>query len=299
MKEIVIPENYNYIAVFLTFACNLKCSYCINYFEKGSFSNTHLSGKQWVKALNRITSRDDLPITIQGGEPTLHKDFIYMVNHIREDLNIDLLTNLQFDVDSFIEQVNPDRLKRNAPYASIRVSYHPAQMNLSELIEKTLKMQEAGFSIGLFGVLHPEQEDEILAAKEKCLKLGIDFRTKDFLGYHNGDLYGAYLYQDACTMEKAKEVLCKTSELIVGPGGEVYRCHHDLYEGFPPIGNLLDEDFQVHDVFRPCSVYGFCNPCDIKVKTNRFQLFGHTSVEIIKESEKKQMEAQDNLYNIL
>ena len=134
MKEIVIPENYNYIAVFLTFACNLKCSYCINYFEKGSFSNTHLSGKQWVKALNRITSRDDLPITIQGGEPTLHKDFIYMVNHIREDLNIDLLTNLQFDVDSFIEQVNPDRLKRNAPYASIRVSYHPAQMNLSELI---------------------------------------------------------------------------------------------------------------------------------------------------------------------
>jgi len=160
-------------------------------------------------------------------------------------------------------------------------------------------MQEAGFSIGLFGVLHPEQEDEILAAKEKCLKLGIDFRTKDFLGYHNGDLYGAYLYQDACTMEKAKEVLCKTSELIVGPGGEVYRCHHDLYEGFPPIGNLLDEDFQVHDVFRPCSVYGFCNPCDIKVKTNRFQLFGHTSVEIIKESEKKQMEAQDNLYNIL
>ncbi len=92
-------------------------------------------------------------------------------------------------------------------------------------------------------------------------------------------------------MEKEEEVLCKTTELIVGPGGEVYRCHHDLYEGFPPIGNLLDEAFQIKDIFKPCSVYGFCNPCDIKVKTNRFQQYGHTSIEIIRESEMEQMEA--------
>jgi MoaA/NifB/PqqE/SkfB family radical SAM enzyme len=291
MKEIIIPENYNYIAVFLTFACNLNCSYCINHFESGNFSKKHLSGGQWVKVLNRITSRDDLPITIQGGEPTLHKDFIYIINHIREDLNIDILTNLQFDIYSFIEKVNPDRLKRNAPYASIRVSYHPTQMNLDDLIEKTLKMQEAGFSMGLFGVLHPEQEDEILSAKEECLKLKIDFRIKEFLGHYNGKLYGTYLYPDACTMEKVEEVLCKTTELIVGPGGEVYRCHHDLYEGVSPVGNLMDVVFQIKEIFKPCSFYGFCNPCDIKVKTNRFQQYGHTSVEIIKKSEKKQMRA--------
>jgi len=162
-------------------------------------------------------------------------------------------------------------------------------MNLDELIEKTLKMQEAGFSIGLFGVLHPEQEEEILSAREKCLKLGIDFRTKEFLGQHNGNLFGTYFYPDACTMEKAEEVFCKTTELIIGPGGEVYRCHHDLYEGSPPVGNLMDDSFEIQEIFRPCSRYGFCNPCDIKVKTNRFQQYGHTSVEIIKESEKKLM----------
>ena len=37
---------------------------------------------------------------------------------------------------------------------------------------------------------------------------------------------------------------------------------------------------QIDGKFRPCEVYGHCNPCDIKVKTNRFQVFGHTSVEI-------------------
>ncbi|MBI5232727.1 MAG: radical SAM protein, partial [Deltaproteobacteria bacterium] len=38
--------------------------------------------------------------------------------------------------------------------------------------------------------------------------------------------------------------------------------------------------FDIEDIFRVCHVFGHCNPCDIKVKTNRFQQWGHTSVEI-------------------
>jgi hypothetical protein len=30
----------------------------------------------------------------------------------------------------------------------------------------------------------------------------------------------------------------------------------------------------------PCAVYGKCNSCDIKVKFNRFQEHGHSSVEV-------------------
>ena len=66
----------------------------------------------------------------------------------------------------------------------------------------------------------------------------------------------------------------------MGPNGGVYRCHSDLYENRIPIGNILDRDFRIQDIYRPCYVYGHCNPCDIKVKTNRFQEFGHTSVDI-------------------
>lgn len=77
MKPIVIPQSYNYIATFLSLACNLRCSYCINYFEEGNFIKKHFSAKDWVKGLNRIVSREDLPITLQGGEPSRHRDFIY------------------------------------------------------------------------------------------------------------------------------------------------------------------------------------------------------------------------------
>src|SRR3989338_3733197 len=146
MKPLYLPDSYNYIAVFLTLACNLKCEYCINYYEKGKFKKGILNGQDWLEGLNRIEPKSDIPVTLQGGEPSLHPDFIFIIKNLRYDFNIDVLTNLQFNVEQFIKEVPASRLRRNAPYANIRVSYHPEQMNLDSLIAKTLKMQEAGFS---------------------------------------------------------------------------------------------------------------------------------------------------------
>ncbi|MDP2923153.1 MAG: radical SAM protein [Candidatus Omnitrophota bacterium] len=280
MRQIHMPANYNYIAAFLTFACNLRCSYCINYFEQGAIERKTIAGKDWVEGLNRIISRDDLPVTLQGGEPSLHPDFLYIINNLKPELNIDILTNLQFDVEEFIKKINPDRVKRNAPYASIRVSYHPEQMDLDETIKKTLKMLEADFSIGIWGVMHPAYEKIILEARDKCQKLGIDFRIKDFLGEYNGNLYGTYKYAGACDKKFRKKVQCRSTELFIDSEGNIFRCHADLYSGINQIRNILDSNFQIEDKFRDCSNFGHCNPCDIKVKTNRFQQYGHTSVEV-------------------
>jgi len=280
LKPIKIPAHYNYVAAFLTLSCNLTCSYCINRFGQVGSARGLLSGEEWVTAINRIESRPDLPLTLQGGEPSLHKDFYYIINNIRPDLNIDLLTNLQFDVDEFMSKVSPDRIKRDAPYASIRVSYHPQVMELKPLAEKVLTLQQAGYSIGLWGVMHPLQSEIILKAQEYCKGLGIDFRQKEFLGEYEGRMYGTYRYPGACGKEFKKDVLCKTTELIMGPDGSVFRCHSDLYEGRPAVGNVTNPAYELEDIFRPCDVFGHCNPCDIKVKTNRFQVFGHTSVEI-------------------
>ena len=171
MKPIIIPKTYNYIGIFLTFACNYRCSYCINYFENGKFDSKTISGEEWAKGINRIVSRDDLPVTLQGGEPSIHKDFIYILNGIKPELKIDILTNMQFDIDEFIKQVNPKRLRRSAPYASIRVSYHPEVMDLDETLLRVLKLQDAGFSVGIWGVLHLAHESNILKAQEKAKKI--------------------------------------------------------------------------------------------------------------------------------
>ncbi len=280
LKPIVVPATYNYIASFLTFACNLRCSYCINHFEQFTIKRKTISGKDWVKALNRLVSRPDLPLTLQGGEPSLHPDFIYIINHLKPELNIDILTNLQFDIVRFMKKVPPKRVKRDSPYASIRVSYHPETMDLEALIKKTLLMLEKKYSIGIWAVMHPKYEERIKEAQERCRKLGIDFRLKEFLGEHNDTLHGNYLYKDACEKLVKKNVQCKTTEFLTDSAGFVYRCHADLYAGIDTVGSILDPDFRIENKYRPCDHFGHCNPCDIKVKTDRFQQFGHTSVEI-------------------
>lgn len=281
-------KHHNYIAFFLTFACNLNCSYCINLHGRGSrYKQTKrpfLNVDGWIRAANRLILRDDLPLTLQGGEPTIYKDFYRFINEVKKEIKMDLLTNMMFDVDKFIRNIPTWRFTREAPYAAIRVSYHAGQNDINDLIKKIFRLQDAGFCIGLYGLLHPDKEIQkhILETKDKCIKKGIDFRIKEFLGEYRGKIYGTFKYNDCVSASERKSCECRTTEIIVDPAGYVYKCHADLYLGRDPIAHILDEDFTEEKIeqFRDCHFYGECNPCDVKIKTNRYQIFGHTSVEI-------------------
>lgn len=287
MKPIILPESYNYIGVFLTMRCNYKCSYCINRY--GTTSNwkqsDELTGTEWVVALRRIQHSADLPITLSGGEPTLHKSFFYIAPTLyRSGHSLDLLTNGNWSTDSFMNYISHAVFKRNAPYASIRFSYHPGVTPWRDLVNKVIYMKKYGYHVGIWGVNHPEAKvtlDEIAAT---CRVVDVDFRLKDYLGMYKGQLYGSYSDSTAvCGKRVNKKVKCKTTELLVGPNGDVFRCHHNLYARVNVIGNLLDPDFAVEDIYRECHDYGLCNPCDGKIKHNRYQVMGHCSVNVVKE----------------
>ena len=285
LKKIKVPKEYNYIASFLTLGCNLSCDYCINLNEKGStrqqIFQKPMSGKDWAKAINRLDIQNgDLPVTLQGGEPTIHKDFYGIVNLVDEDIKLDLLTNMMFDVDEFIAKIDPKRFTREAKYAAIIVSYHPGQNKIEDLIFKHHKLRDAGFYVGIYAVVTPQNKEHINQAKEIFLSEGIDFRVKEYLGFDGKEWHGTYKYPEAISQKNEKYCECKTTELIISPSGHVFRCHSDLYENRTPIGHILDPNFTIEQIYRPCYLFGHCNPCDIKVKTNRHQVFGHTSVDI-------------------
>jgi len=300
MRSIIIPENYKYIAVFLTMRCNLNCSFCLNSIDKSRDFNRlkfkEIGGQEWVNSLNRIQTRPDIPITFCGGEPFLHKDFLHILTYLKPELSIDILTNLNWgesNIQKFVREIDPERIKRNAPYPPIRVSYHPEQMGDGESLIKNVKLlQEAGFSIGIESVMypHPSQIEAIEQMAIKCRNNGISFRPKSFTGVYEGRddigrsfsiLHGNYSKYPGCTLNsELKSCLCKTSEFILGPDGNVYRCHRDLFSEEFPIGNISDPNFELQDAFRQCNKYGQCHPCDVKVKTNSKQELGHTSVEI-------------------
>lgn len=278
---IALPESYNYIAAFLTLDCGFRCNYCINH--PGAPSRPQapvVPAEAWLRYINKLNLPEDLPVTLQGGEPSRHPEFIPLILGIKAGIRLDLLTNLDFDVEKFCREIPPERFRREAPYPSIRVTYHAGQSDLNELLEKIAYMDGRGYSIGLYAIRVPGHDRLLERVAESARARGVDFRTKEFLGRRQGRVYGTYHYPKGVFADQVSSCLCRTTELLIGPDGSVFRCHRDLYAGENPIGSILDGGFQPTHEFRPCDRFGECNPCDLKQKTDRFQVGGHASVEI-------------------
>lgn len=283
LAPLVLPSGTNYIACFLTFACQLRCPYCINHHGGNLVKKRRMTGNDWITAINRIEGAWDVPVTLQGGEPTVHRDFFQILGGIREERAIDILTNLEIDPERFIREIKPERLRRDSPYASIRVSYHHGQADFQGLCSRVKLLQDAGFHIGIWEVDHPEHHTDVLRRRDRAQSVGIDYRLKEFLGPWKGTNYGTIRYPHSVNSRNLRWCQCRTSELLVAPDGHVFRCHSDLYANRGPIGHILDGEMDSDlAAWRPCGVYGKCNSCDVKVTTNRFQEGGHTSVDIMR-----------------
>jgi len=265
----MLITGYNYIAAFLTFSCNSKCPYCITRLD-GLCHKENAKGVDWVHLINSMEVPEDVPITLQGGEPTLHPDFYEIVNNIKKEISLNLMTNLQFNIKKFTQKIKTDKFYRKAPFPSIRVSYHIGQIKREKIIYKVKEMTDMGYSIGLYMLDHPKNQEEIRIVSEKCLKLGVDFRLKEYLDRQSDKSIFKY------NIEKDLPVKCKISDLIIGPDLCFYRCHYDLYTGKNPIPLRNQPDWIL------CNYPTRCNPCDLKIKNNRYQKWGHCSVEIEK-----------------
>lgn len=281
MKDkIIVPEEYNYIGVFLTFDCPRACSYCLNRLSGIMQPRGILNREQWISGLNRLEV--SIPLTFNGGEPTSHPDFFKIINSLHDETKVDLLTTLPYDADEFIRSTSPTRFKRNLPYAAIRVTYHPETMNLEETVRKAREIKDAGFDIALSLIDHPSRREKTEALRQRVLAEDIEFFIKPFLGYLDGTLHGQYRYAGACSNKFRKTVQCKTSNLLIDPQGDVYRCHADLFDQNEDgkIGNISD-DIELSPRFTACTNFGFCNPCDVQIKFDRYGNWGYTVVTIV------------------
>jgi len=277
----MISKQFNYAEVFLTLKCNLGCSYCINDVDGVKRDREELSAKQWARAINRFKWK--IPLTLGGGEPTMYKEFYPLLNKIKKEINLELLTNLTFDPIEFINRTNPERFtKKEKAYKSIRASYHPEKHNPMTLINNAQILQDNDFRVGIFGLNHPDNMKANMDMAEYARQSGVYFFIKDFLGEINNHKFGFLKYPDAVGKEKGKSVLCRTKNITIGPNGDAYKCHRDLYHDQYPIGNITDGSFNFKYRFRKCLDYGLCNPCDVKQRTNRFLEMGDSNVEIAK-----------------
>lgn len=291
MKQIIVPSDYDYIGVYLTDKCPYDCSYCItrhHHAKFGRFKYKHLTADQWISALNRLELPKDVPITFQGGEPFIYQEIWKILEGIRH--KVDIMTALPpfLTKEHFLKVKTLAWNKREAPYPTIRVSYHKGQNDYKVLIERIADLQDS-LSIGLYYLDHPAvSEEEIRMIREYAQKYKVELRIKEFLGVYEGKQYGALLYPEAIAGERlGKKVFCRNTVVPVAPDGTIFLCHSDLYfnRKEAALGNILDDSFGFPKSHLPCDNYGLCNECDVKIKTNHYQQYGYTSVDIKVERE--------------
>ncbi len=286
--RIPVPLQTDYVGVYLTNRCFLKCPYCVTNINEPFINRpggVELDPFSWIQGLNRFHLPEGVPITLQGGEPFLYPGIWELLENIRH--KVDILTALpsHVTVERFKALESLAWNHRVAPYPTIRVSFHRGQNDFRVLIRRIKELQEeCGLSIGLYHISHPAYPELIEAVRAEARAEGVEFRTKIFLGEHDGKMYGEYKYPDACLGKGVSrdKVWCRNTVFPIGPDGNIYKCHADLYAGRShlALGNIRDETLRLEQKYRPCSFYGLCSPCDIKVKTNHLQQFGYTSVDI-------------------
>lgn len=281
LPQLQLPDTLNYVGVFLTLECNLGCSYCINdpqqtgqreilFPVKAKSLRKCLAPAEWVRALNRIPHRKDLPITLQGGEPMLYWSSKGLGMILPETQHyFDLLTNFALPPKVFAHNLNGQqrKLQRGAPYPSIRVSYHAEEMNriwrgqgFAELVNRCERLRDYGFCIspvkadsdvGIYMVAHPE--NHVTAEMEAIYTGRVPFETKEFLGIYEGKLHGHYLYPFSTDLiarriyHSTLSCECRTTELLIDPLGFVWGCHYYLYQSWiagGPVGEFEELEAQ-------------------------------------------------------
>lgn len=268
----------NYIAAFLTMACPRGCPYCLNELGGEVARYKISSAEKWVPALNRLDC--DVPITLHGGEPLYHPDFYEIVNHIRPESSMDMLTTFPYGVDEFCSKIRPERFHNPFRYPSIRVTHHFDSMNLEETIDNVLRLRANGYSVGLYFVRHPGMKERIDDASRHCGSKGLTPVLKPYLGMHDNRVYGYYKYDQACFSSALHRVSCRSSNLLVAPDGGVYGCHKGLFGKIPLLstGNLFGE--YEFDKVVDCPHYGDCNACDVQYKYDKEGNWGFSAVTI-------------------
>lgn len=266
LPKLVLPPSLNYVACFLTLDCNLNCGYCINdpeqrgdrrkVFEiKTDALRSEMTPEEWVLALSRLPVKDDLPVTFQGGEPTIYWKGLGLGTILTGiESKADLLTNLVVRPQGFSSRLRGQigKFKRPLPYPSVRASYHAKEMKrvfgdraFERLVDHCMELGQLGLTVtpdhrtsdvGIYMVDHPE--NEITEADREYAAGKVPVFVKDFLGVGDGELYGQYAFPYSTDLisrnlhETTLECECKTTELLIDPLGFVWRCHYYLYHAW-------------------------------------------------------------------
>lgn len=171
-KNNITLDNINFLRsvhIEIVNECNERCVHCYIPHDK---KNKILDSNLFYKILEESRKLNIIHITISGGEPLLHKDFIPFLRKCRElDLSVNVLSNLTLLNDAIIEE-----MKEN-PLLSVQTSIYSMNPVVHDSITQRfgsfeltksaiLKLIKAGIPVQISCPIMKQNKNDFATVKE-------------------------------------------------------------------------------------------------------------------------------------
>ncbi|WP_288071901.1 radical SAM protein [Pyrococcus sp.] len=179
-------EEYPYIVpthvVFeITENCNLNCVHCYRIKDKKPL---YLKFNAFRKILNFLISRGLIGIEITGGEPTLHSNFLDIVEYAAKNVSmVGILTNGAYLPPETIERLEPykEKIFFSISLDSYDPNYHDRFRGLPGAWKRTVsnikRLTSAGYQVRIAMTVTPNNIDHIEKTAELAINLGAKMFT--------------------------------------------------------------------------------------------------------------------------
>lgn len=250
------PQLTN-LHIEITSKCNERCVHC--YIPQDCKKN-HMEPELFYNVLEQCKKMNLLHLTLSGGEPMLHKDFIGFLRKCKEyNFSVNVLSNLTLLNDKIIDEMKTNRL------LGVQVSLYAIDSKIHDSITKIkgscdatknaiLRLNENDIPLQISCPIMKQNKncytDVVDWAKEHNMHVGSDYviiarynhttqnlnnrlSINDIKKVINDRIVNEQKYSDLITKEAQKEknitpddIVCSVchSSICIGDNGNVYPC---------------------------------------------------------------------------
>jgi MoaA/NifB/PqqE/SkfB family radical SAM enzyme len=236
------------LRAYLTLHCNLRCAYCVNRCFEGTESRISeyplSSADEWISAINRQKRH----VVFTGGEPTLHPEFIEILNGIDQNLEVTVYTNFQWS-GSFLRRF----LSRAGRTPVFYGSYHPSSGGPGNFLHVLKTLKDNGKFRGSLHAIDLSQDRHFLKEAVSIIE------SEGFGVKLDSDQSGLF---DCSGRQFRKRVECLKQIILIAPDGYRYPCVSKMVRRQNTLENIFTEPVGPEKITTICGDYGYCAPCD-------------------------------------
>ena len=241
------------LRLFLTLRCNMVCHFCNNNCPgKVDFSTIEEAGFDKYSELFRLINAEQ--VIIEGGEPTLHRDFTDIINlSIRTYKDTIIYSNgKRYGINKILQLDNNN--------LHICLSFHPTEMSKEEFLEGYMRLVDRDFKFYWISAVEDRYNMTQLVETVDWLKQ----KGISMLSIVPNSYYEAL---DKCVSGRRYKVICYgLEERLISPDLRVYICHSHMFtQNRHYSSDILSGEKVLNNMV--CDA-GLCSMCDRDIRKN-------------------------------